>query len=177
MLPNCIEKYLFHIQYCDSFSGLAIIKLFLEVWFFTEIICLKCQNLQKYRNWWEPKSFLLQVSSPLQSRCPIIDNISVSYNLVEHHPLKLLKEGTGTSSLAGTGDETRNLAQKIQRGRTGCQTQFWTKTQGQMSLVPEFVPVDTIFCDWKLHSLENFRFSHSQQSELAYMHLSITFFF
>ncbi len=33
--------------YCSTFSGLAVIKLILEMPSFLEIICLKCQNLKK----------------------------------------------------------------------------------------------------------------------------------
>jgi hypothetical protein len=37
------------------------------------------------KKWVEPRSFLLQANPPLESTYPIIiDNISLSYNLVEH---------------------------------------------------------------------------------------------
>ncbi len=143
------------------------------MWFFTEIICLKCQNLQKYRNWWKPKSFLLQVGSPLQSRCPIIDNIFLSYTLVEHNPLKFLKEGTGTSSLAGIGDETWNLAQNNTKGLNRVPNLILDQNSRSNEFGPEFVPVDTIFCARKFCLFKSFRFSHSQPSKLAYMHLSM----
>ncbi len=114
------------------------------------------------------------MSSPLQSRCPIIDNISLSYNLVEHNPLKLLKEGTGTSSLAGTGDKTGNLAQKNTKGLNRVPNLILDQNSRSNEFGPELVPIDTIFCAWKFCSLKSFRFSHSQPLELAYMHLSMS---
>jgi hypothetical protein len=57
---------------------------------FVETICLKWWNLRKLQGkeflfkWWKLKSFLLQGNPPLGSRYPIIDNISMYYNLVYH---------------------------------------------------------------------------------------------
>jgi hypothetical protein len=68
-------------EYRNTFSGLVVIKLFLEM-----LIFQKCQNLrklqgrEKYKNWRKPRSFLLQASSPLESKYPIIYNISLSYD-------------------------------------------------------------------------------------------------
>jgi hypothetical protein len=96
---------------------------------------------------------------------------------VEHNALKLLKEGTGTSSLAGTGDESQNLAQKNTKELNKVPNSILDQNSRSNEFVPKFVPIDTIFCAWKLLSLKSFHFSHSQQLELAYMHLSKTFFF
>jgi hypothetical protein len=54
-----------------------------------EFICLKCQNLKKLQNggkkknqnWWKPRELL----ASCKSLYPIIDNIFLSYNLVEHY--------------------------------------------------------------------------------------------
>jgi hypothetical protein len=56
---------------------------------FWEIFCLKCQNLrklqgcEKYKNDENPRAFLLQIDLPLKSKYLIIDNDSLSYNLME----------------------------------------------------------------------------------------------
>ncbi len=58
---------------------------------FVETICLKWWNLRKLQGkeflfkWWKLKSFLLQGNPPLGSRYPIVDNISMYYNLVYHY--------------------------------------------------------------------------------------------
>jgi hypothetical protein len=67
-----------------TFSGSAAINKILNVKIF-EIIYLKSKNLktlqrrEKFKNWWKPRSFLLQASPLLWRRYPIIDNISISH--------------------------------------------------------------------------------------------------
>ncbi len=61
--------------FCNTFSGLAVIKLILEMPNFLEIICLKCQNLRKLRGKSMKSGGNLRASfkdsPPLQHRYPI----------------------------------------------------------------------------------------------------------
>jgi hypothetical protein len=95
---NCDTYYinipiltLTHVAYYSTFSDLAIIKLFLEMSNFAEIICLKGWKFlnykwkEKYKSWWKYMSFLVEASPPLQSKYPIIDKNILSYKLVEHY--------------------------------------------------------------------------------------------
>jgi hypothetical protein len=67
--------------------------------------------------------------------------------------IKSLKEGTRAPSLAETGDETRNWAQKKYKGvEWGAKTLFWTKTQGQMSLVRSLYPETSLVWELSLFS-------------------------
>jgi hypothetical protein len=78
-------------MYCSTFSSLAIIKLFVKMSHFLEIICLKCWNSWNFKkkenlkNWWKPRRFFLQSNPPLQSKFPRIDNIFLSYRLMENY--------------------------------------------------------------------------------------------
>jgi hypothetical protein len=71
-------------------SILALIELFLEMLNFLEIICLKCHNLRKlqgrakYKNWWKPRSLLLQTSALVEQVFNYPIYISPSYNLVKY---------------------------------------------------------------------------------------------
>ncbi len=40
---------------------------------------------ENIKNWWKPRRFFLQSSPPLQCKFPRIDNISLSYRLVEYY--------------------------------------------------------------------------------------------
>jgi hypothetical protein len=42
------------------------------------------------KNWWKLRSFLFQANPRLESEYPIIDNFSLSYNLVEHYVSPIL---------------------------------------------------------------------------------------
>jgi hypothetical protein len=39
----------------------------------------------KCKKWWKARSFFLEARPPLQSGHPIIDKVSLSYNLMEHY--------------------------------------------------------------------------------------------
>jgi len=43
------------------------------------------QKREWYENWWKFNSFLLHANPSLETKYPIIDNISQSYNLVRHY--------------------------------------------------------------------------------------------
>jgi hypothetical protein len=61
--------------------------------------------------------------------------------------VKLLKEGTRTPSLAKTGDKTQNWAWKKYKGvEQGAKLDFGTKTQGQMSLIPNLCLSPRFLC-------------------------------
>jgi hypothetical protein len=45
---------------------------------------LKFKKLPK-KKWWKPKNFLLQANPLVQSKYSTIDNIFLSYKLVEHY--------------------------------------------------------------------------------------------
>ncbi len=57
---------------------------------FFKIICLKCHNLRKlqgrakYKNWWKPRSLLLQASAHVEQVFNYPIYISPSYNLVKY---------------------------------------------------------------------------------------------
>ncbi len=69
-------------HYSSTFSGSAVIKLFLKMSNFSEIICLKCWNFRKLQG--KEKNILKMVvicelllarpNPPLQGRYPIINN-------------------------------------------------------------------------------------------------------
>jgi hypothetical protein len=46
---------------------------------------MKLQGRENSKFWWKSTSFLLQANPPLESEYSIIDNISLSYNLVEYY--------------------------------------------------------------------------------------------
>jgi hypothetical protein len=58
-------------EYCSTYSGSAGIQLFLKMSKFLEIMCLKCQNLEKLKektkdkNWWKLINFLFLANPPL----------------------------------------------------------------------------------------------------------------
>jgi hypothetical protein len=67
-----------------------MIKLFLKMIIFLEIIRLRCQNLRKCGK--KYKILLFQASPPLKSKYPMIDNIFLSYNLMEHYLSPILQK-------------------------------------------------------------------------------------
>jgi hypothetical protein len=58
---------------CNTFSGLAVIKVFVQMSHFLEIkkLISKIKKITKGRKkkkkWWKPSTFLLQASPPLRS--------------------------------------------------------------------------------------------------------------
>jgi hypothetical protein len=58
-----------------------------------KIISLKCRNQKGKKNTKlvETSSFFLQASPPLDIKYPIIDNISISYNLMKHYVENAIK--------------------------------------------------------------------------------------
>jgi hypothetical protein len=71
-------------MYCSTFWSLAIIKLFVKMSHFLEIIYLKCWNSKEnFKNLCKPRRFFLQSSPPLQCKFPRIDNFFLSYRFVE----------------------------------------------------------------------------------------------
>jgi len=53
---------------------------------------MRLQTRKKNLNWWKPMRFLFKANPLLQIMYPIIDNIFVSYNLVEHYVLSFLQK-------------------------------------------------------------------------------------
>jgi hypothetical protein len=53
----------------------------------------------------------------------------------------------GTSSLVGIGDETQTLAQKNTKGLNRVPNSILDQNSRSNEFGPEFVPIDTIFCD------------------------------
>ncbi len=53
---------------------------------------MRLQTRKKNLNWWKPMRFLFKVNPLLQIMYPIIDNIFVSYNLVEHYVSSFLQK-------------------------------------------------------------------------------------
>jgi hypothetical protein len=82
-------------SYQSSFSGLAIIKLFLKFSNFKKMICLKCQKFKEFTREFFLKKWMktqeLHCNPPLESKYTIIDNISLSCNLAKHYDSPFLQ--------------------------------------------------------------------------------------
>ncbi len=76
--------------YHRTFSGLAMIKLFLKIEIFYRDYLFEMPNFKKM--WKIYKIFLFQTSPPLKSKYPMIDDISLSYNLMEHYLSPILQK-------------------------------------------------------------------------------------
>jgi hypothetical protein len=77
--------------------------------------------------------------------------------------VKLLKEGTKTPKFGQNKGQNPKLgAKKIQRGWTGYQTWFWTKSRGQTILVPNLCPLMQFFVPRNFTCVGCFHFFHFQ---------------
>jgi hypothetical protein len=78
-------------MYCSTFSSLAIMKFFMKMshfsryYLFEMLKFIEFQEKENFKNWCKPRRFFLQSSRPLQCKFPRIDNISLSYRLVENY--------------------------------------------------------------------------------------------
>ncbi len=73
--------------------------------------------------------------------------------------VKLLKEGLRIPRLVEIGDETRSWAQKNTKGLNRVPNSILDQNLRSNEFSPHFVPVNVIFCAWKLHSRKILLFS------------------
>jgi len=46
----------------------------------------------KYKNWWEPRIFLLQANSPIANMYSVIGKICLNFNLLKHYVSPFLQK-------------------------------------------------------------------------------------
>jgi hypothetical protein len=83
-----------NMQILIDLYGNTVIKLFLKMPNFLEIICLKCQNARKLEGRGKKKGEIPLANPPLHIMYVIIDNIFLSYNMLEHYVSPFLQMET-----------------------------------------------------------------------------------